>query len=159
MTQVGGLPPLRKSLDLAVSPATAFRIWTEEFGRWWPLARHSIGQADALTCWLDGKVGGRIFETTRAGAVHPWGTISAFEPPSRLEHSWHPGRDPADATQIELIFGPSPAGGSRLALVHKGWPRESAGRRADYDRGWDALLRNHYGAWVATTAAGRSEPP
>ena len=154
MAQRDEFSPLRKSLDLTVPPATAFRIWTEELGRWWPLARHSVGAADALTCALESNVGGRIFETTRAGARHLWGTISAFEPSHRLAHSWHPGRDPAAATSIELTFRPRAGGGSRLVLVHDGWRPASAARRADYDCGWDALLRDHYGAWVAAVAAG-----
>jgi uncharacterized protein YndB with AHSA1/START domain len=155
MAQDRGLPPLRRTLELAVPPAVAFRIWTEELGRWWPLASHSVGQADAQGCMLEGKVGGRIFESTRAGAQHLWGTVVAFEPPARLAHSWHPGRAATEATMIELTFEPRGSGGTRLVLVHDGWQAGSAARRAGYDRGWDALLRDDYGAWVETAVMGQ----
>jgi uncharacterized protein YndB with AHSA1/START domain len=156
MAQDQRLPPLRKTLGLAVPPAMAFHIWTEDFGRCWPLARHSVGQADAEDCTLEGKVGGRIFETTRAGAQHLWGTIGVFEPPDRLAHSWHPGRAAAEATTIELTFEPRGPGGTRLVLVHAGWPAASGAHRADYDHGWDALLREAYGAWVEAAAKRRA---
>jgi uncharacterized protein YndB with AHSA1/START domain len=140
-------------IDVAAPPAAAFRIWTEEIGRWWPLATHSVGQAAAATCALEGAQGGRIYETTRAGDEHLWGRITLWEPPHRLAHTWHPGRAPDEATTVEVSFRPIFGDRTRLELVHGGWPAGAAARRADYDRGWEALLRDDYAAYVRTITA------
>jgi hypothetical protein len=149
------LEPVRTTIEVAAAPAEAFRIWTEAIGQWWPLATHSVGQKDTITCVLEGHTGGRIRETMRVGGEHLWGTITVWDPPHRLAHSWHPGRSPGDMTTIELTFSPVAEGQTRLELVHDGWPASAAGRRADYDRGWAALLRDHYAPYVRTVAAKR----
>jgi uncharacterized protein YndB with AHSA1/START domain len=147
------LPPLRKVIEVRVPAAEAFRLWTEAIGRWWPLASHSVGQADAVACVIEARTGGRIFETTRAGAEHLWGRITVFDPPHRLAFTWHPGRQPGDHTIVEVTFSPSGTGRTRLELAHSGWPVDAGARRADYDRGWQALLRDDFAAYVAATAA------
>jgi hypothetical protein len=149
------LEPVRQTIEVAAAPAEAFRVWTEAIGQWWPLATHSVGRKDTITCALEGQGGGRIYETTRAGEEHLWGTITLWDPPHRLAHSWHPGRAPDDLTTIELTFGPITAGQTRLELVHDGWPAGAAGRRADYDLGWAALLRDQYAPYVRAVAANR----
>jgi hypothetical protein len=155
MTQL--LEPVRQSLEVAAPAAAAFRIWTEDIARWWPLATHSVGQADARGCAIEGRVGGRIYESTQAGAEHVWGTITLWDPPRRLAHSWHPGRTAADATTVEVTFTPLADRRTRLDLEHRGWPAEAAARRAEYDRGWAALLRNDYAPYLrrALLEAGR----
>jgi uncharacterized protein YndB with AHSA1/START domain len=118
------LPPLRKVIEVRVPPAEAFRLWTEAIGRWWPLASHSVGQADAVACVIEARTGGRIFETTRAGAEHLWGRITVFDPPHRLAFTWHPGRQPGDHTIVEVTFSPSGTGRTPRAR-----PQRLAGRR------------------------------
>jgi hypothetical protein len=70
------LDPLRKTIEVEVSAADAFRIWTEELGDWWPLATHSVGRGDAVPCILKGRTGGWLYETTRPGEQHVWGTLA-----------------------------------------------------------------------------------
>jgi uncharacterized protein YndB with AHSA1/START domain len=153
MTQDRELPPVRKAIEVGVPPAEAFRLWTEAIGRWWPLASHSVAQADALACALEARTGGRIFETTRAGEEHVWGRITVFAPPHRLAFTWHPGRQPDDHTMVEVTFSPTGEGRTRLELTHRGWPRGAGARRANYDQGWQALLRDDFAAYVAAAAA------
>ena len=153
MTQDRELPPVRKAIEVGVPPAEAFRLWTGAIGRWWPLASHSVGQADAPACALEARTGGRIFETTRAGEEHVWGRITVFAPPHRLAFTWHPGRQPDDHTMVEVTFSPTGEGRTRLELTHRGWPRGAGARRADYDQDWQALLRDDFAAYVAAAAA------
>lgn len=152
MPQDRELPPLRKAIEVGVPPAEAFRLWIEAIGRWWPLATHSVGRTDALACAIEASTGGRIFETTRAGEEHLWGRVAAFDPPHRLVFTWHPGRQPADHTVVEVTFRPSGGGRTRVELVHRGWRVDAGPRRADYDRGWKALLRDDFAAYVAAAA-------
>jgi len=142
------LEPVRKKIEVGVSVVEAFRLWTEEFGDWWPLATHSVGQGEAVACTLEGRAGGWIYETTRPGKQHVWGTITEWDPPHRLVHSWHPGDHAADATTVELTFSAVAGNRTRLDLVHGGWPASAVDRRAGYDKGWDFVLDDCYRAWV-----------
>jgi uncharacterized protein YndB with AHSA1/START domain len=142
------LEPLRKTIEVEVSAVDAFRIWTEELGDWWPLATHSVGRGDAVSCTLEGRAGGWIYETTRPGDQHVWGTITQWDPPRRLAHSWHPGGHAADATTVELTFRAVAGNRTRLDLVHGGWPASAADRRAEDDKGWDFVLGDCYRAWA-----------
>jgi hypothetical protein len=71
----------------------AFRYFTGDFGVWWPAATHSVvayasGFKDKpATVILEPRVNGRIFERTRDGDEHLWGTVLAWQPPARVEYS------------------------------------------------------------------------
>ena len=144
------LEPVRKSIEVAAPVAEAFRIWTDEMARWWPLATHSVGQANTISCAIEGRTGGWIYETTRAGDQHVWGTITRWDPPRGLTHTWHPGRTAADATTVELVFTAVGHDRTRLNLEHRGWPADAAARRADYDHGWATVLHDRYAAYLRT---------
>lgn len=130
---------LHKSIVVACPVETAFRIFSDGIADWWPLATHSIGDEHAVTCALEGRVGGRIFETLDDGRECEWGIVSAWEPPSTVAFSWYPGRDPATAQQVTVRFAPAD-GGTVVDLEHTGW--ENLGSEAEntfrgYDQGWD----------------------
>jgi hypothetical protein len=149
--------PLRKTIEVEASAADAFRIWTEELGDWWPLATHSVGRSDAVACTVERRTGGWIYETTRSGEQHVWGTITEWDPPRRLTHSWHPGSGAAEATTVELTFSPLGNDRTRIALVHAGWPVSGSARRAAYDQGWDFVLGDCYRAWANRSGAGAAD--
>lgn len=136
------LEPVRKSIEVSCGPAEAFRLFTDDIDSWWPLATHSVGQAETVSCHFEGRDGGRIFETHKDGTTHVWGTITAWEPSARVVFSWHPGRDADTAQEVELRFiGIS--SGTRVELEHRGW--EILGdvaeeTRANYETGWDLVL-------------------
>lgn len=136
------LEAVRKSVNVAIPPEDAFRRFTEEMAIWWPLDTHSVGQADAETVVFEAREGGRILERMSDGRTAEWGTVLVYEPPGRVVFSWHPGRDPDGAQEVEVRFV-AMEGGTRVDLVHRGW--EILGERAEklrseYDRGWDFVL-------------------
>jgi uncharacterized protein YndB with AHSA1/START domain len=100
----GALPPIRRSIEVAAGIEDAFRLWSDQIGQWWPLGAHSVGRADTTGCFVEGRLGGRVYETTLTGQEHLWGTVTAWAPPHRIAHSWHPGRTPADHTTLEVRF-------------------------------------------------------
>ncbi len=137
------LDPLLKTLELACAPDHAFTVFCDHVEIWWPLARFSITEERAQALTIEGKVGGRIFETDDDGAEHDWGRLTLWDPPGAVAFSWHPGK-PADlATRVCVRFEALPEDRTRLVLEHTHWDvlgDEAAAVHEDYERGWDVVL-------------------
>jgi uncharacterized protein YndB with AHSA1/START domain len=132
---------IEKSVVVSVPVEEAFRVFTEGIHTWWPLRTHAVDPKTAETVILEGREGGRMFERTPAGE-HLWGTVVAWEPPSRIGYTWHPGREEETAQEVEILFTPE-GEGTRVDLRHWGW--ETFGDRmdevvADYNEGWDLVI-------------------
>ncbi|MGW7683754.1 SRPBCC domain-containing protein [Kribbella sp. NPDC054772] len=142
MTVEQDLSPLVKTVVVPVGVDRAFEAFTAETSAWWPLFSHSVGEEAANEVRLEGAVGGRIAEYGTEGEIATWGTISAWNPPTSLSFSWHPGGDPSEAGQVTVTFEAT-GDGTQVQLVHSGWERrgEGGGRaRLSYDTGWDYVL-------------------
>jgi uncharacterized protein YndB with AHSA1/START domain len=141
------LAPVRKEIEVPCPAPDAFRLFTEELGRWWPLATHSLSGESARGCGIDGHAGGELYEIDPAGARQVWGTVLVWEPTSRVVFTFHPGRDAASAGRVEVRFAPS-GSGSRVTLEHSGWEllgERAAEVRRSYDAGWgDVFGRRFY---------------
>ncbi|OLB65885.1 MAG: hypothetical protein AUI10_04955 [Actinobacteria bacterium 13_2_20CM_2_72_6] len=86
----------------------AFAAFTSEIGSWWPVgAGHSV-----YGDWSTGTVAfrdGQLVESGPSGATAVWGTVLDWEPPHRVRLTWHPGSDPAKASEVEVTFARRPA--------------------------------------------------
>ena len=143
--------PVMKSFAVKLPISAAFRLFTSEIGRWWPLSTHSVFGEAATTCAVDEQVGGRIYEVDADGRQSEWGRILSWEPSSLFACSWYPGRDPDSAQELKVTFQ-SEADGTRVTLIHAGWERlgeQGSETRTGYDQGWDSVLRGY----IALTAA------
>jgi uncharacterized protein YndB with AHSA1/START domain len=149
------LAEIRKTIELDAPLGLAFEVWTGHVGRWWPLAEHSIGKADATGCFIEPRVGGRLYETTRTGEEHPWGTVTVWEPPRRLAYSWHPGGHLSERTMVLVMFTPLGPNRTRLSLTHSGWRPGQEKRRSMYHSGWDGVLKDGYVAYLVGARNGR----
>ena len=141
------IAPVRKAIEVNRSPADAYAFFTRQFSRWWPAETHSVGamQKDAgpVRVVLEAWAGGRIFEADTNGKETDWGRVKIAEPGVRLVMSWHPGRPPEEATEVEFRFVASGPSSCRVELEHRNWHRiaESAQAvRDNYDGGWDGVL-------------------
>lgn len=149
------LAPVEKSLQVSLPVEAAFKLFTQGLTTWWPLATHSVGGADTLSCYVEGRVGGRVYEIQKDGSEELWGTILAWEPPQRFVMSWHPGREESTAQEIEVRFHKE-GEGTRLELIHRGWEilgDKAKEIRANYVSGWDKVL-GHYTTRVKADANG-----
>ena len=122
--QRGKLEPIRQSVRVDCPIDDAFRLFTERFGDWWPLALHSTAADEAETCEIEPWPGGRIFERTRSGEERNWGSVIECDPPERLSFSWDTGRPGAPGQTVDVQFS-ADADGTRVTLIHTGW--EAAG--------------------------------
>lgn len=135
--------PVLKVVTVKAPPDRAFRRFTTEIATWWPIRSHSVGGVDAETVAFEERVGGRIVEKIRGGKESVWGIITAWEPPRRVAFTWHPGDEPAKATNVEVRFTAIEAGRTRVELEHHGFERLGAmarKARRGYPIGWAYVL-------------------
>jgi len=136
------LAPVVKTVKINLPVDAAFRLFTKDVNRWWPLATHSVFGNEAVSCTLEGRAGGRFYEVHRDGRQSEWGQVRVWEPPHRVIFTMHPGRSPDTAQEVEVNFQEE-ADGTRVTLTHRGW--ENLGEQAQvmrgrYDQGWETVL-------------------
>jgi uncharacterized protein YndB with AHSA1/START domain len=135
---------IRKSVPVRCAPDKAFRIFTREIGRWWPLDKgFSYGGERAKEIFLDDRAGGRMYERLTDGTEFEIGRVTRCDPPHLILFTWK-SPDWEAATEVEVRFSAA-ADGTRVELEHRGWeagPKmgESGKRMA---RGWDAVLERY----------------
>lgn len=131
---------VRKTVTVDCAVEEAFRVFTAEAARWWPVDTHSIHQSVSEIVF-EPREGGEVYELTAEGERGHWATVLEWNPPSRLVLAWEVS--PAvTGTEVEVRFTPS-ASQTRVELEHRGWERLAKGgaeKRGSYDTGWDAVL-------------------
>ena len=141
---------VRREIAVDVDQATAFAVFTERLGQWWPLATHHIGAKPAETAILEPFAGGRWFERSMDGTECDWGKVLVWEPPQRLVLSWQIGcqwsHDEQVDTEVEVLFVAQGAHRTRVVLEHRKLERygDAAARMRDIfgsDGGWTGILR------------------
>ena len=150
------IPPVVKTVTVDCTPAEAFRYFTADFSKWWPLATHSVVahasnfKQKPASVTFEQRKGGRIFERTDSGEEHVWGSVLAWEPPSRVVFSFHPGRDGQTAQTVEVTFSPA-AKETEVVLTHTGWEllgEKAMDQRKGYNEGWETAFVAPYPAYV-----------
>lgn len=146
------ISPVVLVLTVACSPARAFDYFARDIAKWWPLAKYSVCEEQAVGVAIEPQVGGRIIETDQAGNIHVWGHVNEWRPPHRLRFTWHPGHDASTAQWVEVTFAVNPKG-TLVSLAHGGW--EALGERGlptrdTYAGGWQVVMGTLYAAYVTT---------
>ncbi len=142
MVTTTNIDPVRRSTSVAWDRETAFRRFTREFERWWPVKSHSIGGKKVRRVVFEEKIGGRIYEELRDGRRFQWGKVVEWEPPDRVAFTWHPSRDEEEAQDVTVTFTDD-EGRTRVELVSTGWERlgsEGNKARRGNDVGWGSVL-------------------
>ena len=108
---------------VAVDPATAFAVFTDEIGQWWrPKVRHLFRRGREGVMKFEPGAVGRLLETDPDGG-QPFevGRVLIWDPPGRLVFEWRQGSfAPAEVTEVEVTFEAVEAG-TRVTLQHRGW--------------------------------------
>lgn len=144
--------PVRLTRRLRLPPQEAFDLFTTGMQRWWPLASHSCSGDKSATLEFEPRLGGALTEIAPDGTRHAWGRVLEWDPPRRFALRWHPGRDAAEATRLEVRFV-AIDGGCELQLCHDGWEARGAAAndvRGSYESGWPVVL-DALGALAAST--------
>ncbi len=117
------------TVEVAVDPATAFEVFTEEIDRWWrpgPINWYDAYRAVGIR--FEPGVGGRWLEVydDAAGDVLEIGQITVWEPGVRLVLLYRDGGHALDGTEVEVRFE-AIEGGTRVTLEHRGWDKVGCG--------------------------------
>jgi hypothetical protein len=128
------LPPIHRQIVVPASPAAAFEVFTERIGAWWPVASVSVHGAGSTAAFQ----GGRLVETAPSGEVAVWGTVLDWQPARSFRMTWHPGRDPQNASVVTVTFAPVGDDATLVTVRHEGW--ETTERRGEYRNGWPGVL-------------------
>lgn len=134
------------TVEVAVDPAVAFAIFTEEIGQWWrPGPINWNDSKRAIGIRIEPGVGGRWIEVYDAatGEGFECGRIQVWEPGVRLVFLYKDAGHVIDDTEVEVRFE-AIEGGTRVTLEHRGWERVSAdiaARQSNIKRwGWANIL-------------------
>jgi uncharacterized protein YndB with AHSA1/START domain len=141
------MSPLELTYDLACSPEHAFQVWTGRLSQWWPKG-HSVSHHPEAVVSLEGRVGGRLLETTPDGVVHVLGQVTAWDPPRSFRYRWHIGRDASEATDVTIRFALG-GSGTTLTITQTGWERlgaDAESYRHANSGGWSALVPSYLAA-------------
>lgn len=136
------LPPVRREILVPADPQTAYRVFTEDIGSWWPLDGFSVYGERASVSF----VGDRIVETAPGQPDTLWGTVIASDPAHSLSFSWHPGAPPEKGGTVSVTFTAQGAQ-TLVRLEHAGWEHYSdpSAARVEYDQGWPVVLAAYAG--------------
>jgi hypothetical protein len=146
------IPPVVKTVTVRCEPATAFRVFTADIGRWYPLGLYSV--RPAVDCRLEPHVGGRLYEIGADGEETLWGHVLDWDPPRALALSWQARVSQEEAQRIDISFRAT-AEGTEVRLVHAGWERvkaDAAAWRDRYDGGWIEVFERRFRAFADKAA-------
>jgi uncharacterized protein YndB with AHSA1/START domain len=133
------------SFVVACPAEHAFATWTGKASSWWPV-EHTVSHERGTKIVFEARQGGRIYERTPDGREISWGEIVEWDPPRRLRYLWHIATDPANATDVEIVFRELPDSSTQIEIEHGGWERlgeiGTAWRDANH-AGWDGVLPSY----------------
>jgi uncharacterized protein YndB with AHSA1/START domain len=150
---------VRKTVVVRCDVDAAFRTWTERIDAWWPKSHSRSGDPCTLV-FLEGRLGGRIYERTPEGIEHDWGEVIAWEPPAHLAYYWYLGSGADRPSRVDVRFVSDEQGGApewgprtRVEVSHEGpellgelWARTSP----RFSAGWGAVLPSYAAACEMT---------
>ena len=151
MNQQLGATAVRHSIVVEAPLERAFKVFTQDFGRFKPPEHNMLGVEIAETVF-EARVGGYLYDRGVDGSECRWARILAYEPPTRLVISWDISphwqieSDLDRTSEVEVRFTAEAPGRTRVELEHRNLDRHGDGWEGmrdgiDGDQGWPLYLR------------------
>jgi uncharacterized protein YndB with AHSA1/START domain len=134
---------VRTEIVVNVGAERAFRLFTEKFDHIKPREHNLLGVEIAESVF-EPRVGGRVYDRGVDGSECQWGSVLAYEPPTRVLFTWHVSpmwqleSDPAKRSEVEVRFVGDGPDRTRVELEHRHLDR--------HGEGWDGLRAGVAGA-------------
>ena len=146
---------VRHSVVVDVPIEKAFKVFTEDFGRFKP-PEHNLLGAEVAETVFEPRVGGHLYDRGVDGSECRWARILAYEPPHRVVISWDISpywqieTDPDRTSEVEVRFSSESPDRTKVELEHRnldrhgeGW--EGVGEGVGGDQGWPLYLQRYAG--------------
>jgi uncharacterized protein YndB with AHSA1/START domain len=153
MSQQPTATTVRHSVVVDAPIDKAFKVFTEDFGRFKPAEHNLLGVEIAETVF-EPRVGGSLYDRGVDGSECRWARVLAYEPPSRVVLSWDISpywqieADPERTSEFEVRFIAETTDRTRIELEHRnldhhgdGW--EGVREGVDGDQGWPLYLQRY----------------
>jgi uncharacterized protein YndB with AHSA1/START domain len=142
---------IRTSVVVDAPIERAFRVFTEDFGRFKPREYNLLAVEIAETVFEPG-VGGHLYDRGVDGSECRFARVLAYEPPRRvvlgwdISPHWQLEVDPAQASEVEVRFTAEAANRTRVDLEHRNLERHGEGWEGltdglGGDAGWPLYLK------------------
>jgi len=146
---------IRTSIVVEAPIERAFKVFTEDFGRFKPREHNLLGVEIDETVF-EPQVGGHLFDRGVDGSECRWARVLAYEPPHRvviswdIDARWQIETNPARTSEVEVRFISETPQRTRVELEHRhldrhgeGWEgvREGVGGKG----GWPLYLERYAG--------------
>jgi uncharacterized protein YndB with AHSA1/START domain len=153
MSEQSEATSVRHSVLVSVPIEKAFRVFTEDFGRFKP-PEHNLLGAQIAESVFEPRVGGHLYDRGVDGSECRWARVLAYEPPDRVVISWDIGptwqieTDPAKTSEVEVRFIAEGPERTRVELEHRHLDRHGEGWQGiregvDGDQGWPLYLQRY----------------
>jgi uncharacterized protein YndB with AHSA1/START domain len=123
---------VRASIVVEAPIERAFRVFTEDFGRFKPPEHNLLGVEIAETVF-EPRVGGHLYDRGVDGSECRWARVLAYEPPDRVVISWDISpywqleTDLDKTSEVEVQFIAEAAERTRVELEHRNLERHGEG--------------------------------
>ncbi|MFI0791808.1 SRPBCC family protein [Micromonospora rubida] len=143
---------LRSSLLVPASAERAFAVFTGALTDWWVREYTWSGPAALAELGIEPHAGGMLYEIGPYGFRSDWGRVLTWDPPRRLVFTWQigpdrvPVPDPAQASEVEVLFLPEGPERTRVEVEHRHFDRHgeaAEGYRQALTAGWHELLSRY----------------
>ncbi|PRH88753.1 ATPase [Labrys okinawensis] len=142
---------VKQSIVVEAPIERAFKVFTEQFGRFKPREHNLLG-IDIAETVFEPRVGGNIYDRGIDGSECRWARVLAYEPPHRVLLSWDISprwqieTDPEKTSEWEVQFIAETASRTRVELEHRKLERHGQGWEGERDavasdQGWPLYLR------------------
>jgi uncharacterized protein YndB with AHSA1/START domain len=144
---------VRHSIVVEAPIARAFKVFTDDFGKFKPREHNLLAVSIAETVF-EPRVGGHIYDRGADGSECRWARALAYEPPSRvlltwdISPQWRLETDPNKASEWEVRFTAETPQRTRVEIEHRklerhgeGW--ESVRDGVAVDQGWPLYLQRY----------------
>ena len=127
---------VKTSVTVAAPIERAFAVFTQDMKSWWP-PEHHILASELVETVVEPHAGGAMYDVGADGSTCRWGTVVAFEPPTRFVFQWHIDLqwqvelDPARTSEVEVRFVAESAAATTVELDHRHLDR--------HGDGWEAM--------------------
>jgi uncharacterized protein YndB with AHSA1/START domain len=138
------------SVSVAVPPAAAFRIFSEDIDQWWRRGlKYRVVDGRRGMLHLEPRVGGRLFESVERDGqttVIETGRVTVWQPPARLSFEWRAVNFEGDeVTHVEVTFAKT-SSGTLVTVTHSGFGKLRPDHPVRHGRDAAAFVRE-MGMW------------